>query len=46
MRIAFFIFTLSKFNFDMGIFNKLFGKKEQKESLDQGLEKTKQGFFE
>ena len=30
----------------MGIFNKLFGKKEQKESLDQGLEKTKQGFFE
>ncbi len=30
----------------MGIFNKLFGKKEQKESLDQGLEKTKRGFFE
>lgn len=28
----------------MGFFNKLFGKKE-KESLDQGLEKTKQGFF-
>src|ERR1044071_5802652 len=28
----------------MGLFNKLFGKKE-KESLDQGLEKTKQGFL-
>ncbi|HVT83769.1 MAG TPA: signal recognition particle-docking protein FtsY [Chitinophagaceae bacterium] len=28
----------------MGIFNKLFGKKE-KESLGQGLEKTRQGFF-
>lgn len=29
----------------MSILGKLFGKKE-KESLDQGLEKTKQGFFE
>lgn len=29
----------------MGIFNKLFGKKEQKESLDQGLQKTREGFF-
>jgi len=28
----------------MGLFNKLFGKKE-KESLDQGLQKTKEGFF-
>ncbi|MCZ2458904.1 MAG: signal recognition particle-docking protein FtsY [Chitinophagales bacterium] len=28
----------------MGIFNKLFGKKE-KESLEHGLEKTRQGFF-
>ncbi|MFT4203238.1 MAG: signal recognition particle-docking protein FtsY [Chitinophagaceae bacterium] len=28
----------------MGFFNTLFGKKE-KESLDQGLEKTKEGFF-
>ncbi|MBL0154010.1 MAG: signal recognition particle-docking protein FtsY [Chitinophagaceae bacterium] len=28
----------------MGFFNKLFGKKE-KESLDQGLAKTKEGFF-
>jgi fused signal recognition particle receptor len=28
----------------MGFFNKLFGKKE-KESLDQGLQKTKEGFF-
>ncbi len=30
----------------MGIFDKIFGKKQQKESLDQGLEKTKQGFFD
>ncbi|MEO9210886.1 MAG: signal recognition particle-docking protein FtsY [Ginsengibacter sp.] len=30
----------------MGIFDKIFGKKEQKESLDLGLQKTKQGFFE
>ena len=30
----------------MGLFDKLFGKKEQKESLDQGLQKTKTGFFE
>ncbi|MBS1745558.1 MAG: signal recognition particle-docking protein FtsY [Bacteroidetes bacterium] len=29
----------------MGLFNKLFGKKE-KESLDEGLQKTKTGFFE
>jgi len=29
----------------MGFFDKLFGKKEQKESLDQGLQKTKEGFF-
>jgi fused signal recognition particle receptor len=28
----------------MGFFNKLFGKQE-KESLDQGLQKTKEGFF-
>src|SRR6185295_5688021 len=28
----------------MGFFNKLFGKKE-KESLEQGLQKTKDGFF-
>ena len=28
----------------MGFFDKLFGKKE-KESLDQGLQKTKEGFF-
>ncbi|MEJ7738182.1 MAG: signal recognition particle-docking protein FtsY [Chitinophagaceae bacterium] len=28
----------------MGLFNKLFGKKD-KESLDQGLEKTKENFF-
>src|SRR5690348_1151194 len=30
----------------MGIFDKIFGKKEQKESLDQGLQKTKSGFFD
>lgn len=29
----------------MGFFDKLFGKKEQKETLDQGLQKTKEGFF-
>lgn len=29
----------------MGLFNKLFGKKE-KQSLDEGLQKTKTGFFE
>src|SRR5205085_3875416 len=28
----------------MGLFNKLFGKKE-KESLEQGLQKTKEGFL-
>src|SRR4029079_5101300 len=27
-------------------FDKLFGKKEQKETLDKGLEKTKTGFFD
>ncbi|MDE3212670.1 MAG: signal recognition particle receptor subunit alpha, partial [Bacteroidota bacterium] len=30
----------------MGFFDKIFGKKEQKESLDQGLQKTKEGFLE
>ncbi|MEO6639023.1 MAG: signal recognition particle-docking protein FtsY [Ginsengibacter sp.] len=30
----------------MGIFDKIFGKKEQKESLDKGLEKTKAGFLD
>src|SRR6476620_1302546 len=29
----------------MGIFDKLFGKKQQKESLEQGLQKTREGFF-
>lgn len=29
----------------MGIFDKLFGKKQQQESLEQGLQKTKEGFF-
>ncbi len=30
----------------MGLFEKFFGKKQQQESLDQGLQKTRQGFFE
>ncbi|MBA2249631.1 MAG: signal recognition particle-docking protein FtsY [Chitinophagaceae bacterium] len=30
----------------MGIFDKLFGKKEQRETLDEGLKKTKTGFLE
>lgn len=29
----------------MGLFDKLFGKKQQQEALDQGLEKTREGFF-
>ena len=29
----------------MGLFEKLFGKKQQQESLEQGLEKTREGFF-
>lgn len=29
----------------MSLFKNLFGKKEQKESLDQGLQKTREGFF-
>jgi fused signal recognition particle receptor len=29
----------------MGIFDKLFGKKEQQESLGQGLQKTREGFL-
>ncbi len=29
----------------MGLFDKLFGKKEQKENLDQGLQKTREGFL-
>ncbi len=29
----------------MGLFDKLFGKKQQQESLDLGLQKTREGFF-
>lgn len=29
----------------MGLFDKIFGKKEQQETLDQGLQKTREGFF-
>ena len=31
------------YNYIMGIFDKLFGKKQQQESLDQGLQKTREG---
>ena len=29
----------------MGFFDKIFGKKQQQETLEQGLQKTKEGFF-
>ena len=29
----------------MGLFDKLFGKKQQQETLDEGLKKTREGFF-
>ena len=29
----------------MGLFNKLFGKKEQQETIDTGLQKTREGFL-
>ena len=29
----------------MGLFDKLFGKKQQQETLDQGMQKTREGFF-
>src|SRR5437868_15050979 len=29
----------------MGFFDKIFGKKQQQETLDQGLHKTREGFF-
>ena len=29
----------------MGLFDKLFGKKQQQETIDTGLEKTREGFF-
>jgi fused signal recognition particle receptor len=32
-------------NHYMGLFDKLFGKKQQQESLEQGLQKTREGFF-
>lgn len=41
-----FIYFYPLIIFCMGIFDKIFGKKEQKESLDQGLQKTKEGFFD
>lgn len=30
----------------MGIFDKIFGRKEQKETLTEGMEKTRKGFFD
>ncbi len=30
----------------MGFFDKIFGRKEQKETLNAGLEKTRKGFFD
>jgi fused signal recognition particle receptor len=39
-----FVFTFNTQSGNMGFFDKLFGKKE-KESLDQGLQKTKEGFL-
>jgi fused signal recognition particle receptor len=36
--------SLNNYFYTMGFFNKLFGKKE-KESLDEGLQKTKENFF-
>jgi hypothetical protein len=32
-------------NLRMGLFDKLFGKKQQQETLDQGLQKTREGFL-
>ena len=29
----------------MGLFDKIFGKKQQQESLEQGMQKTREGFF-
>ncbi|MEP6713274.1 MAG: signal recognition particle receptor subunit alpha, partial [Ferruginibacter sp.] len=29
----------------MGLFDKLFGKKQQQETIDQGLQKTREGFL-
>jgi len=38
-------FTQPQTRHTMGLFDKLFGKKQQQESLDQGLQKTREGFF-
>lgn len=45
--MALFVFRKAiNFNeLSMGLFDKFFGKKQQQESLDQGLEKTREGFF-
>src|SRR5829696_9164962 len=42
LREAFFI--INHQTSEMGLFNKLFGRNQQ-ESVDQGLQKTREGFF-
>lgn len=37
--------TINHQSSTMGLFDKLFGKKQQQETLNQGLEKTREGFF-
>src|SRR6201990_230350 len=44
IHLQIFKFSNSQIN-NMGLFDKIFGKKQQKESLDQGLQKTREGFF-
>ena len=44
-REALFIFRITESSTIMGLFDKIFGKKQQQESLNQGLEKTREGFF-
>jgi fused signal recognition particle receptor len=43
--MALFIFKDHYQLYNMGLFDKIFGKKQQQESLQQGLQKTREGFF-
>jgi fused signal recognition particle receptor len=43
--MALFIFRDHHQLTNMGLFDKIFGKKQQQESLQQGLQKTREGFF-
>ena len=43
--MALFIFRDHYQLYNMGLFDKIFGKKQQQESLQQGLQKTREGFF-